>query len=98
LSDATALFVTLASILSAFGQIPINEYMIGKMIYGPFRARIYSIRYVVAFSVLALALPIIAFVHKTWGLDTLFQILAAAFPILIAVSILPKNLQTGDSA
>jgi hypothetical protein len=67
--------------------------MIGKMASGPFRARIYGIRYVVSFSVLALALPLIGFVYDTWGFDTLFRILAgAAAVILAAVACLPKRL------
>jgi hypothetical protein len=66
--------------LGAFGQIPINDYMIGKMASGPFRARIYGIRYVVSFTVLAAALPLIAFVYDAWGFDMLFRILAATAP------------------
>ncbi len=93
LSDGIAFAVALGFMLGAFGQIPINDYMIGKMASGAHRARIYGIRYVVAFSVLALTLPLVAYVYKNWGFDTLFQILAtAAFVILCVVSLLPKAL------
>ncbi len=95
LTDGTAFAVALGFMLGAFGQIPINDYMIGKMASGPFRARVYGIRYVVSFSVLALALPLIAFVYDNWGFDTLFRILAAtALVIFIAVACLPRRLQT----
>ena len=70
-----------------------NDYMIGKMASGPFRARIYGVRYVVSFTVLAAALPLIAFVHQRWGFDTLFLILAGAAAATIAVvSLLPREL------
>jgi hypothetical protein len=93
LTDATAFAVALGFMLGAFGQIPINDYMIGKMASGPFRARIYGIRYVVSFTVLAATLPLIAFVYDAWGFDTLFRILAgAALVILIAVACLPRRL------
>jgi MFS family permease len=93
LTDGIALAVALGFMLGAFGQIPINDYMIGKMASGPHRARIYAVRYVVAFTVLAVALPLIAFVYDNWGFDTLFRILAVtAMVILLAVSCLPKRL------
>ena len=99
LNDGIALMVALGFMLGAFGQIPINDYMIGKTASGPYRARIYAVRYVVAFSVLALTLPLIAFVYQNWGFDTLFRILAgAAVVILIAVAVLPKHLLTPDTA
>jgi MFS family permease len=99
LSDGIAFAVALGFMLGAFGQIPINDYMIGKMASGAHRARIYGIRYVVAFSVLAMTLPLVAYVYQNWGFDTLFQILAAAaFVILCAVSLLPKILPTSQEA
>ncbi|MDH3667273.1 MAG: MFS transporter [Paracoccaceae bacterium] len=97
LTDGVAFAVALGFMLGAFGQIPINDYMIGKMASGPFRARVYGIRYVVSFSVLALALPLIAFVYDNWGFDTLFRILAAtALVIFIAVACLPRRLPTPE--
>ena len=79
--------------MGAFGQIPINDFMIGKMASGTFRARIYGIRYVIGFTVLGATLPLIAFVYENWGFDILFHLLAgAALVILAAVTILPKAL------
>ncbi len=99
LTDAIAFAVALGFMLGAFGQIPINDYMIGKMASGAYRARIYGVRYVVAFSVLALTLPLVAFVYEYWGFDTLFRILAgAALVILCAVAALPRKLPTPEAA
>ena len=99
LADGPALVVALGFMLGAFGQIPINDYMVGKMASGAFRARIYGVRYVVSFTVLAATLPLIGFVYETWGFDTLFYILAtAAFVILAAVSVLPRRLPTPAAA
>ncbi len=93
LIDGPALLCALAFMLAAFGQIPINDYMISRMAQGEFRARIYGLRYVVSFSVLAATLPLIKFVYATWGFDMLFRILAvAAALILVVVSQLPARL------
>ena len=48
LSGGWALAAALGFMLGAFGQIPITDFMIGKMASGPARARIYGVRYVVA--------------------------------------------------
>ena len=98
LKDGLALALALGFMLGAFGQIPITDFMIGKMASGAARARIYGIRYVVSFSVLAAALPLIALVHASWGFDVLFLILAGlAFAIFAAVSTLPNELPSADA-
>jgi MFS family permease len=97
LTDGVAFAVALGFMLGAFGQIPINDFMIGKMASGVFRARIYGVRYVVSFTVLAASLPFIAFVYDRWGFDTLFLILAgAAGVILLVVTTLPRQLPTAE--
>jgi MFS family permease len=93
LADWAALLCAMAFMLAAFGQIPINDYMIGRVAEGEWRARIYGVRYVVSFTVLAAALPLIAFVYENWGFDALFRVLAAsAAVILAAVLMLPQRL------
>jgi MFS family permease len=93
LSEWWAFAVAFGFMLGAFGQIPINDYVIGKMASGEWRARVYGVRYVVSFSVLAAALPLIAFIHARWGFDILFWLLAgSAAVILAAASLLPHKL------
>jgi len=97
LTDGAALAVALGFMLGVFGQIPINDYMIGKMASGAYRARIYAVRYVVAFTVLALSLPLIAFVYENWGFDTLFRILAGVGLVVVtAAALLPRKLPTPE--
>ena len=99
LADWAALACALAFMLAAFGQIPINDYMIGRLAEGEWRARVYGMRYVVSFTVLAAALPLIAFVYEHWGFDVLFYVLAAsAAVILTAVLMLPSRLPQPDAA
>jgi MFS family permease len=93
LTEWWALAVAFGFMLGAFGQIPINDYMIGKMASGEWRARVYGVRYVVSFTVLAAALPLIAFIHSRWGFDVLFWVLAASAAIIMAAaSLLPSKL------
>ncbi len=93
LTNWFALAAALGFMLGAFGQIPINDYMIGKMAKSELRASIYGTRYVISFAVWAIVVPLIAWVHHNWGFDLLFYILAAsALAILGAVLMLPGRL------
>ena len=93
LVDLGALAVSVGFMLGAFGQIPINDYMIGKMAKSELRASVYGARYIVSFIVWATVVPLIAWVHHNWGFDMLFYILAAsALVILFAVLMLPQQL------
>jgi sugar phosphate permease len=91
--EALALALALGFMLGAFGQIPINDFMIGKMASGAARARVYGIRYVISFTALAAALPLISLVYQRWGFDTLFYVLAAAAAVIfVLVSCLPRKM------
>lgn len=97
--EGWALAIALGFMLGAFGQIPINDFMIGKMASGGARARIYGIRYVVSFTTLAAALPLISIVYQRWGFDTLFYVLSAAALVIFAlVSALPRRLPVPAAA
>ena len=90
-----ALLVATLFMLGAFGQIPINDYMIGKMAKSEFRASIYGVRFVISFAVWAVVVPLISLVHQDYGFNILFYILAAcALAIFIAASMLPKTFPT----
>lgn len=91
--DWVALLLSLGFMLGAFGQIPINDYMIGKIAKSELRASVYGARYIVSFIVWATVVPMIAWVHLNWGFDALFYILAAsASAIFMAVLTLPRHL------
>ena len=91
--DFFALFTALFFMLGAFGQIPINDFMIGKMAKSEFRASIFGVRYVISFAVWAIVVPLISFVHLNYGFDFLFYILTGcALSIFIAAASLPKKL------
>jgi MFS family permease len=88
-----ALIVALFFVTGSFGQLPINDYIIGKTATPELRASIYGARFVLTFTVLAISLPFIGWVHANWGFDMLFRILALiSASVFIAASLLPKRV------
>ncbi len=88
-----ALIVAFCFMLGAFGQVPINDYLIGRMAKSELRAQVYGARYVLSFSVMSVSIPFIAWVYANWGFDRLFIILSAcAAAILLAVTLLPRRM------
>jgi len=70
---ASALFMMLA----IFGQIPLNDAIVGKYVADEFRARVLGVRYVVSLGVAAVAVPMISALHRTeGGFANVFMVLA----------------------
>ena len=92
LAGVWALVVAAAFMLVVFGQIPINDVLIGRIARSEWRSRAYALRSVVSFSVMASALPLIAWIHGTRGFTALFALLSlAAASIFIAILFLPRS-------
>ena len=99
LEGMAALVVAIAFMLVVFGQIPINDVLVGRIARSAWRSRAYALRYIVTFTVSATAVPLIAWVHSEWGFGQLFQILAvAALLIFVATLLLPGRDGVGQAA
>jgi MFS family permease len=91
LTHWSALAVSMAFMLVVFGQIPINDVLIGRITRSEWRSRVYAFRYIVSFSVMASSVPLIAWIHARWGFDSLFTLLsAAAACIFTSILMLPR--------
>jgi MFS family permease len=87
------LAAALAMMLAVFGQIPLNDSIVGKYVADEYRARVLSVRYVVSLGVAAVAVPLIAVLHRTeGGFGNVFLVLAAlAAGMLIASVFFPSR-------
>ncbi|MCP5155849.1 MAG: MFS transporter [Ectothiorhodospiraceae bacterium] len=93
LTGWNALLVSVGFMLAVFGQIPINDVLVGRISKSEWRSRMFALRYIVTFSVMASSVPLIGWIHGHWGFDTLFPLLAlAALAILVCVAMLPRAL------
>ena len=91
LTDWNAVVVSVLFMLAVFGQIPINDVLVGRITRNEWRSRVLALRYILTFSVTATAIPIIAWVYARWGFDMLFTLMAvAAALIFVSVLMLPR--------
>jgi MFS family permease len=82
------LAAALAMMLAIFGQIPLNDAIVGKYCADEYRARVLAVRYVVSLGVAAVGVPLIAVLHRTeGGFRNVFMVLAALAAGMLAASL-----------
>lgn len=74
-----------AALFAVFGQIPVNEAMVGRYVADTWRSRVYALRYLVSFGASAAAIPLVGFLHAHGGFTALFTALAGAALAMTAV-------------
>ena len=89
------LAAALLMMLAIFGQIPLNDAIVGRYVADEYRARVLGVRYVVSLGVAAVAVPMIAALHKTaGGFSNVFLVLAVlASGVFIASWFFPSRAE-----
>lgn len=88
MQNTMMLVVAVAMMFVVFGQIPINDAMVARYTSEAWRARAYSVRYVMSFGASACAVPVVAWAHRTYGdFNVLFWLLAG-FAVLLSIAAL----------
>jgi MFS family permease len=88
LTGLAALFVSFGFMLVVFGQIPINDVLVGRITRSEWRSRAYALRYLITFSVAATAVPLIAWIHAEWSFVILFILMAIGAAGTFTVALL----------
>jgi MFS family permease len=87
------LIVALCMMMAIFGQVPLNDAIVGKYVADEYRARVLSVRYVVSLGVASVAVPMIALLHRTeGGFRNVFLVLAMlAVAVMTAAFFFPSR-------
>lgn len=89
LDGAAMLVVAVLMMLMVFGQIPLNDAIIGRYTRDEYRARVYAVRYVLSLGVAAIAVPLIAFLHRTTGgFQNVFTVLSVLAALTLAAALM----------
>ena len=96
------LVVALLMMMAIFGQIPLNDGIVGKYVADEYRARALSVRYVVSLGVASAAVPMIAILHRTQGgFRNVFLVLGVlACAVFISALFFPsrRRMQAAQAA
>jgi MFS family permease len=84
--------------LGVFGQIPLNDAIVGRYCADEYRSRVYAVRYVVTLTVAAIAVPLISVLHgSAGGFRYVFLVLAALATAIFAASLFFPSRQVLSS-
>ncbi|HYL89470.1 MAG TPA: MFS transporter [Burkholderiales bacterium] len=93
------LVVALLMMMAIFGQIPLNDGIVGKYVADEYRARVLSVRYVISLGVASVAVPLIALLHRTeGGFRNVFLVLALlACAVFVAGLFFPSRQRMAEA-
>ena len=83
LEDLAAFAVALGIMMGVFGQVPVNDFLIGTTASKISRSRAFGARYMVSFFAFSGALPLIAIIQTNWGFDMLFYVLTVCASLIL---------------
>ncbi len=78
-----------------YGQIVVNDGMIGRYVPGEYRNRVYSVRFFVSFTVGGLAVPVIAALHGYGGFQAVLFVAGAIGAVIFACAVATWALTRG---
>lgn len=91
LSGVPLVLVCIGIIIGIFGQITVNDAMIGKYTSDEWRARAYSVRYFLGFTAAGASVGLVATLHERGGFTLMLQALGALCVLVIVGAIAFPN-------
>ncbi len=83
-SGPALLPISVVLIIAIFGQVTINDAMVGKYTTDKWRSTAYSVRYFIGFTAAGASVAMIAAMHESGGFALTFKVLAALSILVIA--------------
>jgi len=97
--DWTLILASIGIVMGAFGQVTVNDAMVGKYTAEEWRSRAYAVRYFVGFTAAGASVGLVAWLYERGGFVTMLQAFAAlALVAIVAALILPPELPAAQPA
>ncbi|CCD95570.1 conserved membrane hypothetical protein [Bradyrhizobium sp. ORS 375] len=97
--DWALIVASIGIVMGAFGQVTVNDAMVGKYTAEEWRSRAYAVRYFVGFTAAGASVGLVAWLYEHGGFVTMLQAFAAlALVAVIAALILPPELPVARPA
>lgn len=95
LNDLGLIVVAIGIVIGLFGQVTINDAMIGKYTAEEWRSRAYSVRYFVGFTAAGASVGLVAWLYAQGGFTTMLRAFSAlCVLVIVAALILPQEKPT----
>ena len=94
LSNLPLILVSIGIVMGAFGQVTVNDAMVGKYTSEEWRSRAYAVRYFVGFTAAGASVGLVAWLYQQGGFVTMLHSFAGLCLLAIAAAIiLPTEIK-----
>src|SRR4051795_10137626 len=94
LSNLPLIVVSIGIVMGAFGQVTVNDAMIGKYTTEEWRSRAYAVRYFVGFTAAGASVGLVAWLYEQGGFVTMLQAFAGLCLFVVAAAlVLPAEIK-----
>jgi MFS family permease len=95
LSNLPLILVSVGIVMGAFGQVTVNDAMIGKYTSEEWRSRAYAVRYFVGFTAAGASVGLVAWLYEQGGFVTMLHAFGTLCLLVIAAAVLlPREIRT----
>ena len=99
LSNLPLILVSIGIVMGAFGQVTVNDAMVGKYTSEEWRSRAYAVRYFIGFTAAGASVGLVAWLYEQGGFVTMLHAFAGLCLLAIAAAIiLPREIRTPAAA
>src|SRR6267142_4171527 len=94
LSNLPLIIASVGIVMGAFGQVTVNDAMVGKYTSEEWRSRAYSVRYFIGFTAAGASVGLVAWLYEKGGFVTMLQAFGAlCLLVIVAALILPQEIK-----
>jgi len=94
LSNLPLIVVSIGIVMGAFGQVTVNDAMVGKYTTEEWRSRAYAVRYFIGFTAAGASVGLVAWLYQQGGFTTMLHAFAAVCVLsIVAALILPREIR-----
>src|SRR4051812_40297039 len=94
LSNLPLILASIGIVMGAFGQVTVNDAMVGKYTSDKWRSRAYAVRYFIGFTAAGASVGLVAWLYERGGFVTMLQAFGAlCLLIIVAAIILPQEVK-----
>jgi MFS family permease len=99
LSNLPLIVVSIGIVMGAFGQVTVNDAMVGKYTTEEWRSRAYAVRYFIGFTAAGASVGLVAWLYQQGGFTTMLHAFAAICVLTVAAAvILPREIRVPAGA